>query len=137
MYELVHGRAPFTGVHPREISDKIMKGVIRFKPGVTAEYKDLVKSILKYDTTERIPLIKVFDHPWVTNFQKKYNLTKAPAPKKQLNPEPSTARSAIKRLTSISPRPSGTWLRPSLCRFSGISSNNCSIDSTPLCQAFL
>ena len=26
LYELVHGRAPFAGVHPREISDKIMRG---------------------------------------------------------------------------------------------------------------
>jgi hypothetical protein len=49
LYELVHGRAPFTGVHPREISDKIMRGVIRFKPGVSNEYKDLVNSILKYE----------------------------------------------------------------------------------------
>ena len=83
LYELVHGRAPFTGVHPREISDKIMRGVIRFKPGLSDEYKNLVNAILKYETAERIPLIKVFDHPWVRNFEKKYNLTKAPPPKKQ------------------------------------------------------
>ena len=25
LYELVHGKAPFTGSHPREISEKIMK----------------------------------------------------------------------------------------------------------------
>ena len=53
-----------------------MRGVIRFKPGLSNEYKDLVNSILKFDTTERLPLIKVFDHPWVKNFEKKYNLTK-------------------------------------------------------------
>jgi serine/threonine protein kinase len=83
LYELVHGRAPFTGVHPREISDKIMRGVIRFKPGLSEEYKDLVNQILKYETTERLPLIKVFDHPWVKNFEKKYNLNKVvPPPKK-------------------------------------------------------
>jgi serine/threonine protein kinase len=82
LYELVHGRAPFTGVHPREISDKIMRGVIRFKPGLSNEYKDLVNSILKYETTERLPLIKVFDHPWVKNFEKKYNLNKVVPPVK-------------------------------------------------------
>ena len=76
LYELTHGRAPFTGVHPREISEKIMRGVIHFKPGLSEEYKDLVNSILKYDTSERLPLIKVFDHPWVKNFEKKYNLSK-------------------------------------------------------------
>ena len=65
LYELVHGRAPFTGVHPKEISDKIKKGVIRFKPGLSKEYKDLVNNLLVYDMTQRLPLIKVFDHPWV------------------------------------------------------------------------
>ena len=34
---------------------------------------------MKYETTERLPLIKVFDHPWVKNFEKKYNLSKVPA----------------------------------------------------------
>ena len=82
LYELVHGRAPFTGVHPREISDKIMRGQIRFKPGLSNEYKDLVNKILVYETSERLPLIKVFDHPWVKNFEKKYNLQKQPTGKK-------------------------------------------------------
>ena len=76
LYELVHGRAPFTGAHPREISEKIMRGVIKFKPGCSDPYKDLVISILKYETSDRLPLIKVFDHPWVKGFEKKYNLTK-------------------------------------------------------------
>ena len=84
LYELVHGKAPFTGAHPREISEKIMKGVIRFKPGLSAEYKDLVTQILKFEPSERLLLIKVFDHPWIKNFEKKYNLTKVvpPPPKK-------------------------------------------------------
>ena len=81
LYELVHGRAPFTGAHPREISDKIMRGQIRYKPGLSNEYKDLVNKILVYETNERLPLIKVFDHPWVKNFEKKYNLSKQPPPK--------------------------------------------------------
>lgn len=59
-----------------------MRGVIRFKPGLSAEYKDLVNQILKYETTERLPLIKVFDHPWVKNFEKKYNLNKTVPAKK-------------------------------------------------------
>ena len=59
-----------------------MRGQIKFKPGLSDEYKDLVNSILKYETNERIPLIKVFDHPWVKNFERKYNLCKTPAPPK-------------------------------------------------------
>ena len=54
LYELVHEKASFTGVHPRKISEKIMRGVIRFKPGVSIEYKDLGNSIIKYETTERL-----------------------------------------------------------------------------------
>lgn len=57
-----------------------MRGVIRFKPGLSEEYKSLVNAILKYETAERLPLIKVFDHPWVKNFEKKYNLAKVPPP---------------------------------------------------------
>jgi hypothetical protein len=34
---------------------------------------------LKYEPSERIPLIKVFDHPWVKHFEKKYNLSKGGA----------------------------------------------------------
>jgi len=96
LYELVHGRAPFTGVHPREISDKIMRGVIRFKPGLSEEYKSLVNAILKYECNERLPLIKVFDHPWVKNFEKKYNLAKVPptVPKKNKDGEEKKAKKA-------------------------------------------
>ena len=54
-----------------------MKGVVRFKPGLSDDYKDLVNSILKYESVDRLPLIKVFDHPWVKNFERKYNLSKA------------------------------------------------------------
>jgi hypothetical protein len=53
-----------------------MKGNIRFKPGLSTEYKDLVTQILKFESADRIPLIKVFDHPWIKNFEKKYNLCK-------------------------------------------------------------
>jgi hypothetical protein len=69
-----------------------MRGVIRFRPGLTEEYKDLVNQILKYETAERLPLIKVFDHPWVKNFEKKYNLNKvANAPKKDQDLEKKRA----------------------------------------------
>jgi hypothetical protein len=50
---------------------------------LSKEYKDLVNKILVYETDERLPLIKVFDHPWVKNFEKKYNLSKQPSPKKE------------------------------------------------------
>ena len=96
LYELVHGRAPFTGVHPREIMDKQTRGIIRFKPGLSDEYKDLVNSILKYESQDRMPLIKVFDHPWVKNFEKKYNLSKQPAAKIKVDPKEAERKKAQK-----------------------------------------
>jgi hypothetical protein len=33
----------------------------------------------------RIPLIKVFDHPWVKHFEEKYNLKKSPSQLKNQN----------------------------------------------------
>jgi len=74
-----------------------MRGVIRFKPGLSDEYKDLVNLILKYECAERIPLIKVFDHPWVKNFEKKYNLSKAPVvvpPKSDKSKRPASSTAA-------------------------------------------
>lgn len=39
---------------------------------MSQEYKDLVNQFLKEDPDERIPLIKVFKHPWVLYFQNKF-----------------------------------------------------------------
>ena len=101
LYELVHGRAPFTGAHPREISEKIMRGVIKFKPGCSNDYKDLVTSILKYETADRLPLIKVFDHPWVKGFEKKYNLSKQPSAAAIKAKEKEAERKRIEKAAEI------------------------------------
>ena len=45
---------------------------IVFKAKISQEYKDLVKKFLKQDPDERIPLIQVFQHPWVLYFQQKF-----------------------------------------------------------------
>jgi hypothetical protein len=41
---------------------------------VSDDYKDLVMKILVQDPSERLPLVKVFVHPWVLNFQQKYKI---------------------------------------------------------------
>lgn len=55
-----------------------MKGDIRFKSGVSQAYKDLVLSLLMYEPTRRIPLIMVFNHQWIKNFQERYDIRKDP-----------------------------------------------------------
>ena len=52
-----------------KIHEQLKKGVnLTFKEGLSSEYIDLVTKILKFDPEERLPLIKVFDHPWVVHF---------------------------------------------------------------------
>ena len=76
MYELVHGNAPYTGDTPRDICQKVFKSQIKFSSRCSEDYKDLVKKLLVIEPMGRLPLIKVFDHPWVLKFQAKYNLKK-------------------------------------------------------------
>ena len=65
----------------KEISDKIMRRSITFAPGCSKDYIDLVNKLLQKEPNARIPLIKVFDHPWVKFFEEKYNLKKVqPSP---------------------------------------------------------
>jgi serine/threonine protein kinase len=73
LYELVHGRAPFRGSQ-YEIGNEIVKGTVQFKKEVSKDYKDLVMKILVQNPEERIPLVKVFVHPWVLFFQEKYQI---------------------------------------------------------------
>lgn len=48
-----------------------------FREGLSDNYKDLVEKLLVVDPDDRLPLIRVFDHPWVLHFQEKYNIKKA------------------------------------------------------------
>jgi serine/threonine protein kinase len=79
LYELLHGHAPFRGGNYSVIYERIMKGKIRFKKSLPDDARDLIRQILQREANERIPLIKVFAHPWVLRLQKKHNLTKDPS----------------------------------------------------------
>ena len=54
------------------IAKNQQRHAITFKPKLSQEYKDLVEKFLKDDPDERIPLIKVFQHPWVLYFKQKF-----------------------------------------------------------------
>ena len=51
-----------------------MKGKITFNKDCSPEYKDLVIKFLVQNPDDRIPLVKIFIHPWVLFFQEKYNI---------------------------------------------------------------
>ena len=79
LYELCHGKAPFRG-NQQTIMREIVKGNVVFKRGLSREYKDLVNMILVQDPNGRLPLVKVFTHPWVLHFQYKYKIERAVSP---------------------------------------------------------
>lgn len=68
LFELYHSNAPFSGKTPMEIQQKILKRCIRYSPACGVEYIDLVERLLQLEPSERIPLIRVFDHPWVRKY---------------------------------------------------------------------
>ena len=80
LFELVHGHAPFQGASPKEMERQIQAARLRFKPGASPELQDLVNKLLQMDPRRRLPLVQVFDHPWVRHFQRKYGLQREPEP---------------------------------------------------------
>lgn len=79
LYELLHGHAPFTGSNYNVISERIMKGRIRFKKDLPQDARSLIGRLLQREANDRIPLIKVFNHPWVVRLQQKHNLVRKPS----------------------------------------------------------
>ena len=71
LYELIHGQAPFRGDNAGKITRGHRTMNIEFKDGVSDECKDLVLKLLQYDSDQRMPLIKVFSHPWILTYQAK------------------------------------------------------------------
>ena len=71
---MCHGFAPFRGARSDIAEGHREK--IKFKSDASEEYKDLVLKLLVVDPRGRLPLILIFNHPWVLNFQKKYNISK-------------------------------------------------------------
>lgn len=51
-----------------------------FKRGLSREYKDLVQNLLIQNPEKRLPVVRIFAHPWVIFFQKKYKIERAVTP---------------------------------------------------------
>ena len=77
LYELLHGHAPFRGNSYNTISERILKGKIRFKQGLPEDTRNLILWLLQREANDRIPLIQVFNHAWIKRMEIKYNLGKA------------------------------------------------------------
>ena len=96
LYEMLHGEAPFRGQSYNSISERIMRGKIKFdKKRVPKDLQDLILCILQRKANERIPLIKVFDHHWIKRMQDKHNIGKDPSRSKRSRKESSKEQEVL------------------------------------------
>ena len=76
LYEMLHGHAPFRGNNYNVMHERIFHAKIRFKKSLPEDARDLIKMLLQREANDRIPLIKVFTHPWVIRLQEKHSLSR-------------------------------------------------------------
>ncbi len=69
LYILLSGKPPFTGDTDKEILEAVQLGVFSFTSNewqaISAEAKDLVKQMLKYNPNERITALGALNHEWI------------------------------------------------------------------------
>ena len=51
-----------------------MRKEISFRPGLSDSVKNLIENLLEHEAKYRLPLIKVFIHPWVIQMSEKHSL---------------------------------------------------------------
>jgi len=72
IFELMSGHPPFESAYPMQTYSKIMKGIIKvpFPPKCTGTTGELIKSLLKKEPSERLPMrtggiSNLRNHPWL------------------------------------------------------------------------
>ena len=70
LYELVHSYSPFFSkdLDVKKIGNNITNNSLKFKEGLTEDYKNLVQSLLIKDSTKRIKIENIFQHPFMTKY---------------------------------------------------------------------
>ena len=68
LYELVHSYSPFCSGDSdlKKIGNNIVQNELEFKKGLSEEYKDLIKKILIKDSSKRIKIEEIYQHPFMT-----------------------------------------------------------------------
>ncbi|KAJ9171289.1 hypothetical protein P3X46_014678 [Hevea brasiliensis] len=66
-YEFIYGAPPFEAENQTDTFRRIMKVDLTFPsdPPVSAEAKNLISRLLVKDSSKRLPLQKIMDHPWI------------------------------------------------------------------------
>ncbi|XP_059760457.1 aurora kinase C isoform X2 [Balaenoptera ricei] len=64
-YELLVGNPPFESPSHNETYRRILKVDVRFPPSMPLGAQDLISKLLRYQPSERLPLVQILEHPWV------------------------------------------------------------------------
>lgn len=68
MFELLTGDIPFPGNDMKTLSDNILKTRVLWPKDIDPNAKDLIKKILKPDPKDRISLVDILKHPFITKY---------------------------------------------------------------------
>ena len=70
LYELVHSYSPFCSedLDIKKIGNNIIQNKLIFQEGLSEEYKDLVNKILIKDSSKRIKIEEIYNHPFMTKY---------------------------------------------------------------------
>lgn len=86
-YEFLEGVPPFEELSGASMTYKRIASVdLHIPEHFSEEAKDLVRSLLRYNPADRLPLSKVLRHPWIT----KYDPNAYPRASKYVRPEASS-----------------------------------------------
>ena len=70
LYELLHGKPPYSGGGENEKMRKIMNcQQFPFYPNISETARGLILKLMAKNPTNRISLRDVYKHPWVLGFQ--------------------------------------------------------------------
>ena len=70
LYELVHSYSPFYSedLDMKKIGNNITNNNLKFKDGLSKEYKDLVERLLIKESDKRIKIEDIFQHPFMAKY---------------------------------------------------------------------
>lgn len=66
IYEMLHGKAPWTCTNERQLIEEINKGNVYLLKGLSEDLKDFVRRCLVCDESKRMSLKEMGSHPLVT-----------------------------------------------------------------------
>jgi len=74
LYTMLCGYQPFQAEYLKDLIDKIIEGVVEFKPEhwdkISPEAKDLIQRLLEKDPKKRLAPYQALLHPWICNLGK-------------------------------------------------------------------